>query len=152
MHGRDVVGKARLFRRAALSLYSLAVLYFFQTGVALCTSSEDRHPYAVAIGNSVNATIIFALLIYLGRGFRYGRRVGGTIALTAYVLLQALFAFALIVSGGYSATPLLRAVHILYLINVIVSFVLVLGAWSRKGVRKSFLTRGSPRKDAQKSS
>ena len=115
--------------QAAMSLRSLAILYALDTGLALITSTEQRHPYVVFAGNMALAVIVCGLLLYVASLIRRGKGMAGAVALMLFLFCQLLMAASLALTGRYTAGTLLRIGHVLYALNVVVALALVLWAW-----------------------
>lgn len=123
------MSKGRRCRRAAISFYPLAALYLMHTWVGLLHSTEMVRPYITAIASIIITGIICGLLVYVARGVRYGKRLGGAIALLSFLAFQALVvAVAICLTGAANAVPVLRWIQCLYVINLMIAFALTLVA------------------------
>lgn len=129
--GLDKDWQMRRGFQAAMSLRSLAILYALDTGLALMSSTEQRHPYVVFAGNMALAVIVCGLLLYVASLVRRGKGMAGAVALMLFLFCQLVLAASLTLTGGYTAGTLLRVGHVLYAINVVVALALVLRVWLR---------------------
>ena len=114
-------------RQAANSLYILSALYLAHTWIGLLHSDEMVHPYITATVSIIVTGIICALLVYVARGVRYGKRLGGTIALLGFLSFQALVVAAIMWSiKAPNEVPLLRGIQYVYVIVLVIACALTL--------------------------
>ena len=85
------------------------------------------HAYVTAIVSVIITGIICALLIYVARGVRYGKRLGGAIALLGFLSFQALVVAAVMwLRGAPNEVPLLRWIQYVYVTILVIACILTL--------------------------
>jgi len=118
-------------RGAAWSLRAVYIIHICATALALWESTETTHPYIVVIGNMVIMIVVCALAEFLARRLLCNGCFTGAFILTMYLFLQAILGAGFVLSGGYTAGPMLKVLHFVYLLAVIAALLFVLTAWVR---------------------
>ena len=118
-------------RAAGVSLYMLSLLWASHTAVAFITLDVKSAPMSTAICGSTLAALLCSALIYLAYGVRRGKRIGGALALTTFLLFQAMVCIGLLIAFGYTGGFATLILPLMYVVNVIICFSLLLVTWVR---------------------
>lgn len=114
-----------VFTHASRALYAVAVVDVVHIGAVIWQAPSEKLTAVNVVSSSLLNAGMLALLIWLGRGVRRGRRLPGAAATLCFLWTGLVITLAVGLRAGYEGARLVFVVQLLFVTVLVAATVLV---------------------------